>query len=620
MRSWRSKAVLGTRIRVLLIAAATVAILTGCGWFGLGGTVTDGDITVTIAEQTAGDGGTIDMGTYDRAAAVDEDTSFVITITNGGSAGVNGTFEIDGELQHPDDQSQGEEIGNSDELFTYGGGEFGLSPGNSSSFTGTIAFPQRSKLVKSGTRTGTLVIEITPEASDSSPFTVSVTLAATIIGDDGVVALFLNDPDASAGYTAKLYDGGGAVVATGSNFGEYLPGFDNRLLQSEEPLPNGEYTLVVADEQFGGAFTDTTTGLVTPVSVDGDTVVSLSTSEFVGTVAQTAGATGFGVADGTDLHVEWGINGTPQDDLSGFGRVFGTFAAGNATTESVFLLPGTYAMEVHIDENDNRSYEDVPDFLGLDVGELVGTITGVTVSGGDSSVASSSLSALESTYSLSPQPDTAAVGQLGVASYEVDYDDNYLDIPTENEVKKAYGVYVPTDSGAIDDLEIGYYNGSFVHIVGEISADGILRAGFEASGSADYLAEIGVPLGEEPTDDLSSEITIREAQLGSSEQGSASEISLDTPTWVAAKGLDSYYSFTADALGHTLEFTNLTYGIDVRVTDGEITYIETSDGSETQVTKTVEVGGLTPGFSYYIDITDLAGETNGASVGLLEIR
>ncbi len=605
--------------RIAVTAMATLAVFGGCGWFGFGGTVTNGDITVTIAEQTVGDGGTIDLGTFDRTAAIEQDTGFDITITNGGSAGINGTWEIEGVLPHPDDQTQDAGVSR---LFVSGGGGFGVSPRSSTSYLGSVSIPQRSTLVKSGTRTAALEIAVTEtESSDSTPFTVAVTLTATITGDDGVVALFLNEADASAGYTAKLYGSDGKMMASGMNFGEYLPGSDNRLLMSEDPLPNGDYTLIVADEQFGGSFTSETRGAYETVTVDGDTAVTLAATEFVPTVEQTAGASAFASPDGADLHVEWAVNGTPESLLDGMGRVLGTFAAGNATTESVYLLPGTYAMAVHVDENDNRTYNDVPNFLGLDAGELVGTITGVVVAGGDTPVPGSSLEALESTVALSPDADTPALGQTATWSYEIDYDDGYLDIPTDNDVGKAYGVYVTDPSGTIDDLTIGYYNGSFVTIAGDIAVGDVFSAGFEATGSADYIAKVSLPAGEEPPQEFLVSIELREAPLGSSEQGSAVNLELDTPTLVAAKYLDRYFKFTADASTQTIEFTNLTYGVDVKVTDGGVnTFVDTSDGTETQVTKTVEVTGLTPSSEYYIEITDLAGPTNHASVGLLEIK
>ena len=198
----------------------------------------------------------------------------------------------------------------------------------------------------------------------------------------------------------------------------------------------------------------------------------------------------------------------------------------------------------------------------------------------------------------------------------------YLYFPTTAFVD-GYGVYV-TPTAALS-LVTGYFSSGWVlNGVGSVDPNppsNGLRQGFKA-GSANYGAQIGNASGGSATFD----VIVREGVLGANYLATPVPVSLGTPTWIAATALSGSgcndFSFVAGGATATLQLDSLTAGVDVEVLSLDRStsiYGPTTDGTETQVTKTVSVTGLTNGVTYVLRISSHVSGTNGASVGQLTI-
>ncbi len=194
----------------------------------------------------------------------------------------------------------------------------------------------------------------------------------------------------------------------------------------------------------------------------------------------------------------------------------------------------------------------------------------------------------------------------------------YVDFHTSDGL--AYGIYVTNATGTLT-LESGYNSSgtwvpSGVGTVNPVATNDLVN-GFKA-GTADHMAMISNSTGSAITFD----ITVHEAPMGAPSFGTPLPISLGTPRWIGAAFDAGDFSFVAGGATATLQFDNLTAGVDVAVFEVDETTVvlpETSDGTETQLTKTVNVTGLTSSNTYVIRVTSHVNGTNGASVGQLTI-
>ena len=195
----------------------------------------------------------------------------------------------------------------------------------------------------------------------------------------------------------------------------------------------------------------------------------------------------------------------------------------------------------------------------------------------------------------------------------------YIDFPITSWTK-GYGVYVtPTASLS---LETGYFSSGWVsNAVGSVSSTGNeKRQGFKA-GSANYGAEISNYSGGAASFD----VVVREGILGGNYLATPIPVSLNTPTWIAATAFSGSgyndFSFVAGDTTATVQFDTLTAGVDVEVflSDKTTSVLPPTGGSETQVTKTVNVTGLSSLVTYVLRVSSYVFGTNGASVGQLTI-
>ncbi len=194
----------------------------------------------------------------------------------------------------------------------------------------------------------------------------------------------------------------------------------------------------------------------------------------------------------------------------------------------------------------------------------------------------------------------------------------YIDFPTTDG--KGYGIYVTADSASLS-LDAGYNNGgNWVSIgVGSVnpSSTSDYLLGFKA-GAADYMAKISNSANSAVT----FAFTVREADMGGSPFGTPLSVSPGTPAWIGAAWLAGDFSFVAGGSTATLQLDSLTAGVDVAVYEADKTTVvlpKTTDGTEMQLTKTVNLAGLTHGNTYVVRVSSLVGGTSGASIGRLTI-
>ncbi len=274
--------------------------------------------------------------------------------------------------------------------------------------------------------------------------------------------------------------------------------------------------------------------------------------------------------------------------------------------------------------SDNTSVATIGANTGLATGAGAGTanitasFSGITSNTAVLTVGGSSIGVNNTISTDINSPSVVSLATAMTFSIPANTLNGYVDFHTSNG--PAYGIYVTNATGTLT-LESGYNNSgtwvpSGVGTVNPVATNDLVN-GFKA-GTADHMAMISNPTGSAITFD----ITVHDAPLGGSSFGTPVPISLGTPRWIGVAFDAGDYSFVAGGTTATLQFDNLTAGVDVEVWNEAKSakiFGPTSDGTETQLTKTVNVNGLTSSNTYVIRVTSHVNGTNGASVGQLTI-
>ncbi len=618
------------------LALLALVVVSGCDWFGdSGGEVGPDSVTLTFNGQEIVDGSTFQLGEVNRTDDLSVGGArWPLVISVGANATALVEVTIDSPLLHPEDPQQVAR------LFA----------------DGTTAPENRFDLVQAGTRTASSRFEVFSQAEfflnvgplyeyrpilggvrtadvtvsvrptgDGTAFSVSFTMEMMITHSDGLFIVDVIDRDPSADYSYALAGGPGVVTGGSAR----AP--DSILSRGEDlgRLPLGDYFLIVREGNWDPSMPFT--GVRVPVKLEGDTFLAVSANDFQPAVAQTVAMFGTGFPDGAGLHALWmGAAPSVTGGIEFLVSASGSFSSGAASTSTTYLLPGDYALGVLVDQNANSSLDRERRFVGIDEGESTSVLTPktVSVSGGTTIVDVADLSVAASTYELSPHPDRAAAVPLG-APREIPVGSSltYFDIPERNGLGLGYAVYVTAAPGTIEDFTVGRGIGTFTFqdpfgFTEQLSGN-TYQVGISAGGTSDYVAEVDLQAFTSGHR-VSVTVEIQEAQMGGTNTGSAIPVAIGTPTWIGSPNISShgggFFRFEAAAANHTLAFSRLTLGVDVEVTDSMGgTVVTTSDGTLSQLSKTVPLTGLTPGETYFVEVSSASVLSNDSSIGLLEI-
>jgi hypothetical protein len=154
----------------------------------------------------------------------------------------------------------------------------------------------------------------------------------------------------------------------------------------------------------------------------------------------------------------------------------------------------------------------------------------------------------------------------------------------------------------------------------EIPASYEKRIGFDdPAGLANYMVKIS----NVSATTVGFEIQVNEAIMGGvADYGTAVSIPLGSPTWIGAKQMKFDFVFTAGGTTATVVLTDLTAGVDLEAFNSNgssSVFAKTTDGTEDQTSKTVNVTGLTNGQVHVIRLYSKAFASSAASIGKMTI-
>ncbi len=197
-----------------------------------------------------------------------------------------------------------------------------------------------------------------------------------------------------------------------------------------------------------------------------------------------------------------------------------------------------------------------------------------------------------------------------------DGETGYLEITTDSA--NGYGIYLNNADDSLS-LDVGSVSTTWDTFgVGTVTVGNDLTQGFNVDASGDYLIQIDNSSGAKVYFDLfAREVNV----IGGVDSSSARNLVPNGGTYeFGAINLKNYFSFTAAGTTATLQFEDLTAGVDVVVYDIDGTSsLMTSDGTEAQLTKTVDITELTNGSTYFLKIVTNHFGSSGMSVGQLTI-